>query len=57
MYFLVFIDKVETKQTYQTLIPIVVGTLLASNGEPLFNLMGFIAAVLATFSRAFKSVI
>ena len=30
---------------------------MASGGEPLFNLFGFLAAITATAARAFKSVL
>jgi hypothetical protein len=40
-----------------TLIPVVVGIVLASNSEPLFNIYGFIACLIATFARALKSVL
>ena len=33
------------------------GIAVASNGEPLFNLIGFSCAVAATTARAFKSVL
>jgi len=44
-------------QVYMTLIPVVVGIVLASNSEPLFNIYGFIACFIATFARALKSVL
>ena len=42
---------------YVTLLPIVLGIVLASKAEPLFHLTGFIACFSATFSRALKSVL
>ena len=41
---------------YITLVPVVVGIVLASNSEPLFHLWGF-ACFTATFARALKSVL
>ncbi|CAL6305842.1 unnamed protein product [Bathycoccus prasinos] len=46
-----------TAMVYMTLIPVVVGIVLASNSEPLFNIYGFIACFIATFARALKSVL
>lgn len=42
---------------YITLVPVVVGIVLASNSEPLFHLWGFLACFMATFARALKSVL
>ena len=42
---------------YVTLLPIVLGIVLASRAEPSFHLTGFVACVSATFSRALKSVL
>ena len=47
----------ETMQVYATLVPIVLGIVVASRAEPLFHLFGFLACVTATFCRALKSVI
>ena len=47
----------ETPEVYVTLVPIVLGIVLASKAEPLFHLTGFIACVSATFARALKSVL
>lgn len=49
-------SKQETWLTYSTLIPIVLGIVVASRFEPSFQLYGFVAAVLATAARALKSV-
>jgi drug/metabolite transporter (DMT)-like permease len=43
--------------TYATLIPIAGGVVIASGGEPLFNLLGFTACIIATCCRALKSVV
>jgi drug/metabolite transporter (DMT)-like permease len=47
----------ETGEVYVTLLPIVLGIVLASRAEPSFHLTGFVACVSATFSRALKSVL
>ena len=47
----------ETSEVYVTLVPIVLGIVLASKAEPLFHLTGFAACFSATFSRALKSVL
>tara|TARA_B110000459_G_C16561651_1_gene471872 strand:- start:199 stop:1173 length:975 start_codon:yes stop_codon:yes gene_type:complete len=47
----------ETPEVYVTLVPIVLGIVLASKAEPLFHMIGFIACFSATFSRALKSVL
>lgn len=47
----------ETGATYATLVPIVVGVIVSSGGEPAFHLVGFVACVLATAGRALKSVV
>eukprot|EP00239_Pterosperma_sp_CCMP1384_P005832 CAMPEP_0197851652 /NCGR_PEP_ID=MMETSP1438-20131217/18539_1 /TAXON_ID=1461541 /ORGANISM="Pterosperma sp., Strain CCMP1384" /LENGTH=401 /DNA_ID=CAMNT_0043465337 /DNA_START=306 /DNA_END=1511 /DNA_ORIENTATION=- len=51
------LSKIETMQTYLALVPVVVGIVLASGGEPLFHLYGFIICICATAARAFKSVL
>lgn len=47
----------ETALTYLTLVPIAGGVVIASGGEPLFNLFGFTACIIATCCRALKSVV
>lgn len=47
----------ESMLTYFTLIPIAGGVVIASGGEPLFNLLGFTACIVATCCRALKSVV
>jgi drug/metabolite transporter (DMT)-like permease len=47
----------ETGEVYVTLLPIVLGIVLASRAEPSFHLTGFVACISATFSRALKSVL
>lgn len=54
---LCILRKKETVEVYITLIPVVVGIVLASNSEPLFHLWGFLACFIATFARALKSVL
>lgn len=47
----------EPRRVYLTLIPVVAGVILATGAEPSFQLLGFLAAVFATFARAFKSIL
>jgi hypothetical protein len=47
----------ESVLTYFTLVPIAGGVVIASGGEPLFNLFGFMACIIATCCRALKSVV
>ncbi|CAM6100940.1 unnamed protein product [Calypogeia fissa] len=47
----------ESWLTYATLIPVVVGVVIASGGEPSFHLYGFIMCISATAARALKSVV
>jgi len=47
----------ENWLTYLTLIPIAGGVVIASGGEPLFNIIGFTACLLATSGRALKTVV
>ncbi|MFS7958097.1 putative sugar phosphate transporter domain-containing protein [Helianthus anomalus] len=49
--------KMETWLTYVTLVPVVTGVVIASGGEPSFNLFGFIMCVGATAARALKTVV
>ncbi len=46
----------ESFVTYLTLIPIMGGIAIASGGEPLFHLVGFVFCMMATAGRALKSV-
>lgn len=57
MLSLIILRKKETTEVYMTLVPVVIGIVLASNSEPLFNIYGFIACLIATFARALKSVL
>ncbi len=47
----------ETTSVYLSLVPVVVGIVIASGAEPMFNLVGFLAALTATAGRALKSVL
>ncbi|KAF2566627.1 hypothetical protein F2Q68_00025719 [Brassica cretica] len=47
----------EAWLTYITLVPVVTGVVIASGGEPSFNLFGFITCIAATAARALKSVL
>jgi len=49
--------KREGLLTYLKLIPVVTGVVIATWGEPSFHLFGFIICVVATASRALKSVL
>lgn len=49
--------KTETLPTYLTLIPVVLGIVIASNSEPSFHLFGFAMCVASTAGRALKSVV
>ncbi|CAM8974472.1 unnamed protein product [Rhodiola kirilowii] len=49
--------KREAWLTYATLVPVVVGVVIASEGEPSFHLFGFLMCVGATAARALKSVL
>ncbi|KAF9679598.1 hypothetical protein SADUNF_Sadunf06G0031400 [Salix dunnii] len=49
--------KREAWVTYGALVPVVVGVIIASGGEPGFHLFGFIMCISATAARAFKSVL
>ena len=54
---LLMLRQRESRGTYLSLIPVVVGIIIASGAEPLFNAIGFFAAMSATGARAFKSVL
>ncbi|XP_074584335.1 putative sugar phosphate/phosphate translocator At3g11320 [Curcuma longa] len=47
----------ESWITYATLIPVVMGVIIASGGEPSFHLFGFIICIGATAARALKTVL
>ncbi|KAG2451423.1 hypothetical protein HYH02_004022 [Chlamydomonas schloesseri] len=47
----------EVPLTYASLIPIMLGVIVASGGEPAFNLIGFTCCLAATALRALKSVV
>lgn len=49
--------KREAWITYLCLVPVVGGVVIASGGEPMFHLYGFIMCIGATAARAFKSVL
>ncbi|XP_023731561.1 UDP-URONIC ACID TRANSPORTER 1 [Lactuca sativa] len=49
--------KREAWITYGALVPVVTGVVIASGGEPSFQLYGFIMCISATAARAFKSVL
>ncbi|XP_011032188.1 PREDICTED: probable sugar phosphate/phosphate translocator At5g05820 [Populus euphratica] len=43
--------------TYVSLVPVVAGCVIASGGEPSFNLFGFLMCIGATAARALKTVV
>jgi drug/metabolite transporter (DMT)-like permease len=47
----------ESPAVYASLIPVIVGIVIASGAEPMFDITGFTAALLATAGRALKSVL
>ena len=47
----------EVPLTYASLIPIMLGVIVASGGEPAFNVIGFTCCLAATALRALKSVL
>ncbi|RDX81122.1 putative sugar phosphate/phosphate translocator, partial [Mucuna pruriens] len=49
--------KREACLTYSTLLPVVMGVIIASGGEPSFHMFGFLICVSSTAARAFKSVL
>ncbi|KAK8482012.1 hypothetical protein V6N13_073500 [Hibiscus sabdariffa] len=49
--------KKESAEVYFALLPVVLGIVLASNSEPLFNLFGFLVCIGSTAGRALKSVV
>ncbi|GMJ00800.1 UDP-uronic acid transporter 3 [Hibiscus trionum] len=57
VFAVVMTAKREGWLTYVTLIPVVAGVIIASGGEPLFHLFGFIMCIGATAARALKSVL
>ena len=47
---------VETAKVYLALVPVVVGVMISTGGEPQFHLLGLIVCLLSTAARALKSV-
>ncbi|KAL6785738.1 hypothetical protein ACKKBF_B01450 [Auxenochlorella protothecoides x Auxenochlorella symbiontica] len=47
----------EPRAVYLSLVPVVVGIVIASGAEPSFEIVGFLACVAATAGRALKSVL
>jgi drug/metabolite transporter (DMT)-like permease len=54
---LVLMRARETRIVYLSLLPVIVGVVIASGAEPMFNMIGFLAAVTAACARALKSVL
>ncbi len=44
-------------QVYGTLVPVVLGVVIASGFEPSFNIIGFSSCIAATVMRALKTVL
>ncbi|KAB2015177.1 hypothetical protein ERO13_D08G012600v2 [Gossypium hirsutum] len=57
VFAVVMTSKREGWITYVTLVPVVAGVIIASGGEPLFHLFGFMMCIGATAARALKSVL
>jgi drug/metabolite transporter (DMT)-like permease len=53
----VMMGKRESGLVYVALLPVVIGIVIATGAEPLFDMTGFTAAVIATAMRALKSVL
>ncbi|KAF5734853.1 phosphate translocator-related family protein [Tripterygium wilfordii] len=49
--------KKESPEVYFSLLPVILGIVVASNSEPSFNLLGFLFCVGSTAGRALKSVV
>mmetsp|Transcript_34689 Transcript_34689/g.109533 ORF Transcript_34689/g.109533 Transcript_34689/m.109533 type:complete len:319 (+) Transcript_34689:150-1106(+) len=49
--------KRESGPTYGALVLVVGGIMVASNGEPLWNLTGFLLSLFSTVARAFKGLL
>ncbi|GAB2209972.1 hypothetical protein Droror1_Dr00027201 [Drosera rotundifolia] len=47
----------ESPEVYLSLLPVVLGIVVASNSEPLFHLFGFLVCIGSTAGRALKSVV
>ncbi|ACO68237.1 Drug/Metabolite transporter superfamily [Micromonas commoda] len=47
----------ESTKTYITLVPIVLGIIIASKAEPQFHSVGFVTCLSAAFARALKGVL
>ena len=49
--------KRESLMVYASLVPVVLGVVVASGFEPSFNTLGFTACIAATAARALKTVL
>lgn len=52
-----FLGRYERRVTYLTLIPVVVGSIIATIHEPRFHMVGFLFGLNAAWTRAARSVI
>mmetsp|Transcript_39571 Transcript_39571/g.75786 ORF Transcript_39571/g.75786 Transcript_39571/m.75786 type:complete len:320 (-) Transcript_39571:123-1082(-) len=53
---IVIIGRYERLVTYITLVPVILGIVIASKGEPGFHIVGFLLSMTATAARGAKSV-
>jgi len=53
----VIVRRWEQPLTYATLIPVILGVMIASRGEPGFHLAGFLLCVASTVCRGLKAVL
>lgn len=53
---IVIIGRYERLITYITLVPVILGIVIASKGEPGFHIVGFLLSMTATAARGAKSV-
>lgn len=53
---IIIIGRYERAVTYLTLVPVILGIMIASRGEPGFTMIGFLLSLTATAARGAKSV-
>lgn len=54
---ILMLHKYESAAVYWSLVPVVLGIVIASGFEPSFHTFGFVCCITATAARAFKSVL
>ncbi|CAI5491251.1 unnamed protein product [Closterium sp. Naga37s-1] len=57
LFVVIITFRTEAATTYLTLVPVVLGIVIASNSEPSFHLLGVIMCFASTAARALKSVV